>query len=126
MTTTVHSKAKATAATASPSRKTRSVNQVILVGQLVAEPAVYTTVAGPLAKFRIVTDDTKTAQFHDVIMWTQDAKHLVRSFSKGAVIAVEGRLVTRTWTRTQTDGQTGRTTQIVARSITSPAVEGGN
>ncbi|HZQ86073.1 MAG TPA: single-stranded DNA-binding protein [Acidimicrobiales bacterium] len=92
-----------------------SVNQVILVGRLTADPELRTTSAGPVARLRVATNDTTPAEFHDIVLWGDDAEHIVRTFGKGSPVRVTGRLRTRDWTGR--DGGARRTTEIVAESV---------
>jgi hypothetical protein len=49
-----------------------SVNQVILIGRLVAAPELWDTASGKhVTTVRIATNGRKNAEFHDVVLWAQ-------------------------------------------------------
>jgi single-strand DNA-binding protein len=98
-----------------PPDKFSSVNQVLLVGRLTVDPQLHSTSGGSVARLRVATNDTKAAEFHDVVVWGDDAEQVAGSVTKGSPVRVEGRLRTRTWSGS--DGTSRRTTEIVAKTV---------
>lgn len=66
---------------------------------------------------RVATNDTRDAQFHDVVVWEQPAAVAAETLRKGAAVCVEGRLHPRTWEAG--DGSTRRATEIVANAVSA-------
>jgi len=96
----------------------RSYNRVQLAGRLVADPDLRSTPSGKaVCRMRLATNDTQTAQFHDIVAWEELGENAAKSLSKGATALIEGRLQTRTWEAP--DGSSRRVTEIVAASITA-------
>ena len=77
------------------------LNKVILMGRLTAAPELKHTQSGiavtsvTLAVERDAAD--RKTDFLDVVTWGKTAEFVARYFGKGQLIAVEGRLHTRTW-----------------------------
>ena len=80
------------------------INQVILMGNLGAEPELKNLPSGAnLLRFRMATDEsfldknkerqTRT-EWHDVVLWGNRAEPLSRFLSKGSRVLVEGTLRT--------------------------------
>lgn len=57
----------------------------------------------------------ENTEFHNIVVWGRQAEVINQFSKKGSVIMVEGRLQTRAWEGK--DGQTRRTTEIVAENI---------
>jgi single-strand DNA-binding protein len=103
-----------------------SVNKVILIGNLGADPEVrYTPSGAPVANFRIATSDNWTdkqgqrqerTEWHRIVAWGKLAELCGEYLSKGRQVYVEGRLQTRQWD--DRDGNKKYTTEIVANQIT--------
>ncbi len=82
-------------------------NKVQLIGNLGGNPEVITLDSGKkLAKFSIATNETyknslgekiTDTQWHNVIAWNKTAEIIEKYVSKGSEIAVEGKLVTRSY-----------------------------
>jgi single-strand DNA-binding protein len=90
-----------------------SYNRVSLGGRLVADPELrYTPTGKALCRMRVATNDTREAQFHDVVAWEETAEKAAESLSKGAAVVIEGRLQTRSWEAQ--DGTRRRATEVVA------------
>jgi len=90
-----------------------SVNRVILVGRLVAAPELRTTGSGiHVTTIRIVTNDREKPEFHDVVLWRQQADFATKYVVKGRQVYIEGRLQTRTWE--SADGTKRRIVEVVA------------
>lgn len=97
----------------------RSYNRVQLGGRLVADPDLrYTPSGKAVCRLRVATNDTREAQFHDVVAWEDLAETSSEILHKGAEVIVAGRIQTRSWKAA--DGSARRATEIVA-SWVSPA-----
>ena len=95
------------------SSKGTSVNRVTLVGRVVATPELRTTGSGlSVTTIRIATNDREVPEFHDVVLWRQQAEFAAKYMAKGRLAYVEGRLQTRTWE--------GATARSAGRSRSSP------
>ncbi len=110
-----------------------SVNKVILLGNLGADPELrYTSGGTPVADLRIATnrrfkgrdgnwqDDT---QWHRVVVWSKQAENCKEYLSKGSQCYVEGRLQTRQWE--DRDGNKRYTTEVVADTVQFLSGRGG-
>jgi single-strand DNA-binding protein len=85
----------------------RSVNKVILIGNLTRDPEMKTTQSGqPITTFSIATnrewvtkDGEKhtSTEFHDLIAWSRLAELCAKFLKKGKLVYVEGYLKTRSW-----------------------------
>src|SRR3989338_2999116 len=99
----------------------RSLNKVILIGNLTRDPELRYTPAGTavctlgLATNRQWTTQTgeskEETEFHRIVSWNKLAELCSQPLSKGRKVYVEGRLATRTWTGQ--DGAQRTTTEIV-------------
>lgn len=82
------------------------INNVVLMGRLVADPELRTTPTGvSVTSFAIAVErsyakqgEDRTADFIDIVAWRQSADFITRYFRKGSMIAIEGSLQTRTYT----------------------------
>jgi single-strand DNA-binding protein len=103
-----------------------SVNKVILLGNLGADPEVRFTPGGqPVANFRMATTDSwmdknsnqrqERTEWHRVVVWGKLAELCGEYLKKGRQCYVEGRLQTREWQ--DKDGQKRYTTEIVANQV---------
>jgi single-strand DNA-binding protein len=102
--------------TASTQSRGDSVNQVTLIGRLVAAPELRETASGKhVTTVRVATNGKSHAEFHDVVLWGQLADFATSYLSKGRLVYVEGRLQSRQWQAT--DGSTRRTVEIVANRL---------
>lgn len=90
-----------------------SVNRVILVGRMVANPELRETASGiHVTTVRIATNDREQAEFHDCVLWRQLADFAAGYMTKGRLVYVEGRLQGRTWEAS--DGGQRRSVEVVA------------
>ena len=97
-----------------------SVNKVILVGHLGADPEMRQTSTGTaIARLRIATTEVwndrnnqrqEKTEWHRVVLWGKQAESLQEYLTKGKQIYVEGRLQTRQWD--DKDGNKRYTTEI--------------
>ena len=102
-----------------------SVNKVILVGRLGADPEVrYTQKGTPVANMRMATNRNYTdssgekreeTEWHRIVVFGNQAEACGQYLSKGRQIYVEGRLQTREWT--DNDGRDRYTTEVVANNV---------
>lgn len=104
-----------------------SVNKVIIIGNLGADPDVRTTPSGQIvAQLSIATSDTfnnregqrqERTEWHRVQLWGKQAELAQRFLAKGRKVYVEGRIQTRSWDDAQS-GQKRYSTEIVASHVT--------
>jgi single-strand DNA-binding protein len=101
-----------------------SVNKVILVGNLGADPELkYTPTSRPLCNLRIATTDVfkdksgqrqERTEWHRVTVWGDTAENCSKYLAKGRSVYVEGRLQTRSYDK---EGQKHYSTDIVADRV---------
>ena len=101
-----------------------SVNKVILVGNLGADPEVrYTGGGTPVANLRIATTDRikrddnweDRTEWHRIVVFGKQGENCGQYLSKGRQVYIEGRLQTRQWD--DKDGNTRYTTEVVASNV---------
>jgi single-strand DNA-binding protein len=102
-----------------------SVNKVILVGNLGADPETrYTTSGDAVTTIRLATTDTwkdkggekqERTEWHRVVFFGKLAEIAGEYLRKGRSVYVEGRIQTRKWQGQ--DGQDRYTTEIVANEM---------
>jgi len=102
----------------------RSVNKVILIGNLTRDPELrYTPQGTPVVSFGLATNREWTvdgvkkeaADFHNVVAWNKLAELCDQLLSKGAKTYVEGRLQTRDWV--DNDGNKRYKTEVVINEM---------
>jgi single-strand DNA-binding protein len=101
-----------------------SVNKVILVGNLGADPELkYTPSGRAVCNLRIATTDVfkdksgqrqERTEWHRVTVWGDQAENCSKYLSKGRSAYVEGRLQTRSYDK---DGQKHYATDVVADRV---------
>ncbi|HSY40643.1 MAG TPA: single-stranded DNA-binding protein [Polyangia bacterium] len=101
-----------------------SVNKVILIGNLGADPELkYTPSQRPLCNLRIATTEVykdksgvrqEKTEWHRVTVWGDQAENCNKYLAKGRSVYVEGRLQTRSYDK---DGQKHYATDIVADRV---------
>ncbi len=108
---------EAPAQQAAPEQDTFSFyNRVYLAGRLTADRDLrYTPSGKAVCRLRVATNDTREAQFHDVVAWEQDAETTAETLTKGSKVIVEGHIQTRPWEAA--DGSKRRAAEIVASKI---------
>src|SRR5215470_11736995 len=106
-----------------------SVNKVILVGNLGADPEIRRTQDGrPIAHLRLATTDTwrdkttgerrERTEWHRVVIFNENlAKVAEQYLKKGAKVYVEGQLQTKKWQDQQ--GQDRYSTEVVLQGFSS-------
>ncbi len=104
-----------------------SVNKVILIGNLTADPEIRRLNSGePVANLRVATNESwrdrqtgerkDKAEYHSVVIFNENlAKVAEQYLKKGAKVYVEGQLQTRKWTDQQ--GNDRYTTEIVLQKF---------
>ncbi len=106
-----------------------SVNKVILVGNLGADPEVRRTQDGrPIVNLRVATSDTwrdkntgerrEKTEWHRVVIFSEGlAKVAEQYLKKGSKVYIEGALQTRKWQ--DKDGQDRYSTEVVLQGFNS-------
>jgi single-strand DNA-binding protein len=110
-----------------------SINKVILIGNLGADPELrYTSAGTPVADLRLATSRKfksrdgglqEDTQWHRVVVWSKQAENCKEYLSKGSQVYVEGRLQTRQWE--DRDGNKRYTTEVVAETVQFLGGRGG-
>ena len=101
---------------------TRSLNKVMLIGNLTRDPELrYTSKGTAVCSFGIATnrywtpsdggETQEQTEFHRIVSWQKLAEICAQLLFKGRKVFVDGRLQTRTWT--SRDGQERTTTEVV-------------
>ena len=86
-----------------------SVNKVILIGNVGADPEVrYLDRGVAIATFNDVTE------WHSIVLWRNLAEWAQQNLKKSMKVYVEGKLKTRSWEK---DGQIRRKTEVIAENI---------
>ena len=109
-----------------------SVNKVILIGNLGADPELkYTPSNRPLCNLRIATTEVykdksgqrqEKTEWHRVTVWGDQAENCNKYLAKGRSVYIEGRLQTRSYDK---DGQKHYATDIVADRVVFLGSGGG-
>ncbi len=103
-----------------------SVNKVILIGKLGADPEVrYTSGGSAVATFSIATNERwndkntgerqERTEWHRIVAWGRLGEICGEYLAKGKQVYIEGRLQTRSWD--DRDGNKRYTTEVVAASM---------
>ena len=103
----------------------KSVNKVILVGNLGKDPELKHTSSGTaVATMTVATNERfkdksgewqDKTEWHNVVLWQRLAEIAAEYLKKGRSVYIEGRLQTRSWEDKQ--GQKRYTTEIVASDL---------
>ena len=99
------------------------LNRTILVGRLASEPELRYSVNGTaVTNFRLAVDrpfkndkGERETDFFPIVTWRKLAEVCARNLSKGRLVAVEGRLQTRSYQGQ--DGGTRWVTEVVADNV---------
>jgi single-strand DNA-binding protein len=104
----------------------KSVNKVILIGNLGKDPEVkYTPNGVPVAKFSLATNERykdkagdwqDRTEWHNIVAWQRLAEIVGEYVKKGSKIYIEGRLQTSSWEDKQS-GEKKYRTEIVAQDL---------
>ncbi len=99
-----------------------SLNKVILMGRLTADPELKQTQGGAsVVSFSIAVDrrfnkdGEKKADFINVVAWRTTAEFIAKYFNKGSMIALVGELQTRSWE--DNNGQKRYATEVIASEV---------
>ena len=103
-----------------------SVNKVILIGHLGADPEVKYTPSGvAVATFRVATTERwkdknsgetqDRTEWHRIVAWRRLGEICGEYLHKGRQVYIEGRLQTRSWQ--DQDGNKRWTTEIIAQNL---------
>ncbi len=104
----------------------KSVNKVILVGNLGKDPEVkYTPNGVPVAKFSLATNERfkdksgewqDRTEWHNIVVWQRLAEIVGEYVKKGSKIYIEGKLQTSSWEDKQS-GEKKYRTEVVAHDL---------
>lgn len=104
----------------------KSVNKVILVGNLGKDPEVkYTPQGKPVAKFSLATSERykdkdgqwqDRTEWHNIVLWERLAEIAGEYLKKGGKVYIEGRIRTDSWDDKQT-GQKKYMTNIIGSDL---------
>ena len=101
-----------------------SVNLVILVGNLVADPEVRATGVGTtVTNFRMATNEKwqsengiqERTEYHNIVAWAKLGELCGNFLGKGSKVYVQGSLHTRKWANKV--GKIGYTTEVKAQIV---------
>ena len=98
------------------------LNSCVLMGRLTADPELSTTQSGKsVASFSMAVerdfqqDGERKADFIDVVAWRGTAEFICKYFRKGRMLAIVGRIQTRTYT--DKDGNNRKAVEVVADKV---------
>ena len=104
----------------------KSVNKVLLVGNLGKDPEVKYTASGiPLARFSLATSERfkdqngefkERTEWHSIVAWQRLAEIVGEFMSKGSKVYIEGKLQTSEW-KGRLSGEKKYRTEIVAKDL---------
>lgn len=104
----------------------KSLNKVLLIGNLGKDPELSYTASGvAIAKFSVATSERwkdqegntqERTEWHNIIAWRKLAEICGQYLKKGSKVYLEGRLQTRSWDDKNT-GVKRYTTEIIADSM---------
>src|SRR5690349_23634411 len=104
----------------------KSVNKVILIGNLGQDPEVkYTPQGTAVAKITLATNERykdkggewqDRTEWHNVVLWQRLAEIAGEYLKKGSKVYIEGRLQTRSWDDKQTN-QKKYMTEVVVQDL---------
>lgn len=97
-------------------------NRVILGGRLTAEPELKSTQSGvKVTTFSVAVnrrgakDGQQQSDFINCVAWRERAELIVKFFTKGSSILIEGELQTRTWK--DNDGNNRYATEVIVSQV---------
>lgn len=104
----------------------KSVNKVILLGNLGKDPEIkYTPSGTPVAKFSLATNERfkdksgewqERTEWHNIVAWQRLAEIVGEYVKKGSKLYIEGRLQTSSWEDKQS-GEKKYRTEIIANDL---------
>lgn len=99
----------------------KSINQVILMGRLTADPEQRTTTGGKtIASFSLAVDrggDSDAADFFNITAWEKLGELVVQYLAKGRRVLVQGRLRQDSWDDKETGKKRSRV-EVTATDVT--------
>ena len=103
-----------------------SINKVILIGHLGADPEVRYTQSGLVtASFSLATNEKyidaegheqKNTEWHRIVTWNKTAEFSEKYLKKGQLVYIEGKIKTREYS--SQNGTTTKITEILSNQIT--------
>lgn len=95
------------------------LNSVVLMGRLTKTPELKQTASGTsVCGFSVAVDngygENKKTDFISCVAWRSTAEFVSKHFTKGQMIALSGRISTRSY---DDNGTTRYTTEVVAREV---------
>jgi len=104
----------------------RSVNKVILLGNLGKDPELrYTPSGQAVARFSLATSDRwrdknsgewqDRTEWHTIVCWAKLAETVGQYLTKGSSVYIEGRLQTRSWD--DKEGKKHYSTEVIANEL---------
>jgi single-strand DNA-binding protein len=109
-----------------------SINKVILIGNLGADPELkYTPSSRPLCNLRVATTEVykdksgqrqEKTEWHRITVWGEQAENCSKYLSKGRSVYIEGKLQTRSYEK---EGQKHYATDVVADRVVFLGSGGG-
>lgn len=98
------------------------LNKAVLMGRLTSDPELrHTQNNTPVTSFTLAVNRSftkqgsePTADFIDIVAWSSTAEFVSKYFRKGLLVAVAGRIQTRTYEK---DGQKRKAFEIVAEEV---------
>jgi single-strand DNA-binding protein len=104
----------------------KSINKVILVGNVGKEPEVrYSSSGTPVANFSLATNEKfkdrndqwqERTEWHSIVAWKRLAEIVGEYVAKGSKVYIEGKIQTSSWQDRQS-GERKYRTEIVARDL---------
>ncbi len=99
------------------------MNVVVLIGRLTADPEARYTVSGTaVTNFRLAVerpftnrDGEREADFINIVCWRKLAEIVAQYMRKGRMVAVHGRIETRSWENQE--GERRFATEVVAENV---------
>ncbi len=102
-----------------------SVNKVILIGNLGADPELkYTPSNRPVCNLSVATNEVfkdkggnrqERTEWHRVTVWGENAENSAKYLAKGRMVYIEGKLQTRSWD--DKEGKKRYSTEVVAERV---------
>lgn len=95
------------------------INSVVLMGRLTRNPELKQTKSDtPVCGFSVAVDngygENKKTDFINCVAWKGTAEFVSKYFTKGQMIALAGRISTRTW---DDNGTTRYVTEVIVREV---------
>ena len=95
------------------------LNKTVIIGRLTGSTEIRRTSTGKaVSSFTIAVQrdiDREKADFIDCVAWGSTAEFIAKYFGKGSMIAIEGRLQSRSWQ--DNDNRNHKATEIVAERV---------